>query len=163
MANVREAMQRQLSGDASVRVRAFGELLEPEQRPWRLGATMFSVFGLLALLIAAIGLYGVIAYQVGQRTHEIGVRMALGARSGDLTRMVLWQGLRLTMIGLALGAGVALASGRWIAPLLFGVSPFDPAVYAGVVATLFAVAVVACLVPAVRAAGVDPSSALRAD
>ena len=163
LANAREAMQQQLSGDASVRVRAFGELLEPEQRPWRLGATMFSAFGLLALLIAAIGLYGVIAYQVGQRTHEIGVRMALGARSGDLTRMVLWEGLRLTMVGLALGAAVALASGRWMAPLLFGVSPFDPAVYAGVVATLFVVAIVACLVPAMRAAGVDPSSALRAD
>ena len=161
--NVREAMQAQLSGDASVRVRAFGELLEPEQRPWRLGATMFSAFGLLALLIAAIGLYGVIAYQVGQRTHEIGVRMALGAKSRDLTRMVLWEGLRLTMIGLALGAAVALAAGRWVAPLLFGVSPFDPAVYAGVIATLSVVAIVACLVPAMRAAGVDPSSALRAD
>ena len=161
--NVREAMQAELSGDASVRVRAFGELIEPEQRPWRLGATMFTAFGLLALLIAAIGLYGVIAYQVGQRTHEIGVRMALGARSGDLTRMVLWEGLRLTMIGLALGAVAAAASGRWVAPLLFGVSPFDPAVYAGVVATLLVVAIVACLVPAMRAAGVDPSSALRAD
>ena len=163
IAAVREGVQSQLSGDASVRVRAFGELFEPEQRPWRLGATMFSAFGLLALLIAAIGLYGVIAYQVGQRTHEIGVRMALGARSGDLTRMVLWDGLRLTMIGLALGAVAALAGGRWMAPLLFGVSPFDPAVYAGVVATLFVVAMVACLVPAMRAAGVDPSSALRAD
>ena len=161
--NIREAMQQQLAGDASVQVRTFGELVEPEQQPWRLGATMFGAFGLLALLIAAIGLYGVIAYQVGQRTHEIGVRMALGARSGDLTRMVLWEGIRLTTIGLALGAAVALASGRWVAPLLFGVSPFDPAVYAGVVATLFAVAVIACLVPAMRAAGVDPSSALRAD
>jgi len=161
--NVREAMQEQLTGDASVRVRAFRELIEPEQRPWRLGATMFTAFGLLALLIAAIGLYGVIAYQVGQRTHEIGVRMALGARSGDLTRMVLWEGLRLTIIGLALGAVAAMASGRWVAPLLFGVSPFDPAVYAGVVATLSFVAIVACLVPAMRAAGVDPSSALRAD
>ena len=163
VASVRAAMQEHLSGDASVRVRAFGELIEPQQRPWRLGATMFSAFGLLALLIAAIGLYGVIAYQVGQRTHEIGVRMALGARSGDLTRMVLWEGLRLTMIGLALGAAVALAAGRWVAPLLFGVSPFDPAVYAGVIATLSVVAIVACLVPAMRAAGVDPSSALRAD
>ena len=163
LAAVQSGIQALLSGDASVRARAFGELMEPELRAWRIGATMFSAFGLLALLIAAIGLYGVIAYQVGQRTHEIGVRMALGARSPELMRMVLGEGVRLTSIGLLLGAGVALLSARWVAPLLFGVSPFDPLVYAAVIATLLAVAVAACLVPAWRASRVDPSAALRAE
>ena len=160
---IEDGIQPLLPGDAGVQARSFGEILEPQQRPWRLGATMFSAFGLLALLIAAIGLYGVIAYQVGQRSHEIGVRMALGARAGDLTRMVVGEGVRLTTIGLVIGGAAALLGGRWVAPLLFGVSPFDPLVYAAVIATLFMIAVAACIVPAWRAARVDPSTALRAE
>ena len=124
---------------------------------------MFAVFGALALVLAAIGLYSVIAYNVTQRTHEMGVRVALGAQGGDVIRLIVREGLRIVLPGVALGTIIALYAGKWIAPLLFDVSPKDPPVMIGVMATLVAVAVVASWVPALKAARVDPNEALRAD
>jgi ABC-type antimicrobial peptide transport system permease subunit len=124
---------------------------------------MFSIFGALALVLAAIGLYSVIAYNVTQRTHEMGVRVALGAQARDVIRLIVSEGLRIVLPGVALGAVLALLAGKWIAPLLFQVSPKDPPVLVGVVTILVAVAMVASWLPARRAARVDPNQALRAD
>ena len=134
-----------------------------ETRSWQLGATMFVAFGGLALVLAAIGLYSVIAYNVAQRTHELGVRVALGAQSRDVVRLVVVEGLRLAVVGVAIGAGVALLAGRWVKPLLFNVSPKDPTVFVVVSLTLISVAVAASWVPALRASRVDPNVALRSD
>ena len=124
---------------------------------------MFAVFGALALILAAIGLYSVVAYTVAQRSHKVGVRIALGARVVDVMSLVVRDGLRVVIPGVAIGLGLALAVGRWLGPLLFQVSPRDPLVFAAVTATLIAVALVASWVPAVRACRVDPATALRSD
>ena len=139
------------------------DALDPQIRPWRLGASMFVIFGLLALLIAAVGLYSVLAYLVSQRTQELGVRMALGARAADILRLIVREGLIMTMLGMALGTLIATLAGRFIAAMLFDTSPRDPAVFAVVGMTLLAAALVALLVPAWRAARVDPAQALRAE
>jgi len=137
--------------------------LDPQIRPWRLGAAMFGVFGALALLVAAIGLYSVIAYLVAQRTHELGVRIALGASVRDIVALVVRYGVGLAVVGVVVGALLALNAGRWIEPLLFDTSPRDPRVFGVVVAVLLVVAVVASVVPAWRAARVDPVEALRVE
>jgi ABC-type antimicrobial peptide transport system permease subunit len=124
---------------------------------------MFLVFGGLALVLAAIGLYSVIAYDVAQRTHELGVRIALGARLADVLRLVMGDGVRFAVIGVGAGGVIALLAGRWIKPLLFDVSPNDPVIFAAVTGVLLAVAALASMVPALRAAKVNPSVALRAD
>jgi ABC-type antimicrobial peptide transport system permease subunit len=152
-----------MPGMGFVNVRRLSTTLDRVLRPWQLGATMFSLFGGLALVVAAIGLYGVIAYSVAQRTHEMGVRAALGAERGDLMRLVVGEGLRVTLAGIGLGAIGALAGGRFIASLLFGVSARDPVILGVVAAVLIVVATVASLIPAWRAGRADPSVALRAD
>jgi predicted permease len=146
-----------------INVRPYQELLDPQIRPWRLGATLFTLFGGLALLMAAIGLYGVLANMVAQRRKEIGIRMALGASSGRVVRDVVGEGLAITLVGLGLGGLAVLVLGRWFEPLLFGVTPRDPAVLATVVLTLTTVSVVASLIPAMRATRVDPNFALRTE
>jgi predicted permease len=146
-----------------VDVSPLADRIDPLVRPWRLGATMFGAFGALALLIAAVGLYSVTAYAVAQRLHEMGLRMALGARARDVVGLVLRQGLGVAAAGLLLGSAVALVAGRWLGPLLFDVSARDPLVFIGVAAVLGAVALAATLVPARRATRVDPSEALRAE
>jgi ABC-type antimicrobial peptide transport system permease subunit len=138
-------------------------IIAPQIRSWKVGATMFAVFGALALVLAAIGLYSVIAYNVTQRTHEMGVRVALGAQAGDVIGLIVREGLKVVLPGVALGAIVALFAGKWVAPLLFKVSPKDPPVLIAVVATLIAVAILASWVPAQRASRVDPNEALRSD
>jgi len=160
---VRRALQGLMPGMGFVNVRRLGTTLDPVLRPWRLGATMFTLFGGLALVVAAIGLYGVIAYSVAQRTHEMGVRAALGAKRADLMRLVVGEGLRVTLAGIALGAVGALAGGRFIAALLFGVSARDPLILGAVATVLVIVAAAASLIPAWRAGRADPSVALRAD
>ena len=144
-------------------VRPMTKNLEPEYRPWRLGATLFSAFGLLALAVALLGIYSTVCYTVGLRIHEFGVRIALGARSADVVRHVVARGLRAVAIGVGLGLALSLAAGRLVAALLYGVKPGDPLVLLLVAAALLAAAAVAALVPAWRAARVDPVSALRAD
>ena len=160
---VRRGVQPEMPGAAYVTMTPMSEVVGGQMRSWQLGATMFAAFGGLALLLAAVGLYSVIAYNVAQRTHEMGVRVALGANPGDVISLIVREGLRIVLPGVAIGAGISLFAGRWIAPLLFGVSPKDPPVMVGVIATLVAVAVVASWIPAIRAARVDPNIALRAD
>jgi ABC-type antimicrobial peptide transport system permease subunit len=115
------------------------------------------------LLLATVGLYGVLAFAVGQRTREIGVRMALGATRRDLLRLVLRQSLWLVVLGLGMGLGIAALGARGLAVLLFGVGPLDPASYAATAVALAVVGLVASWVPARRALAVDPVVALRAD
>ncbi|HEU0176230.1 MAG TPA: ABC transporter permease [Blastocatellia bacterium] len=127
----------------------------------RLAATLLALFGLLALSLAAVGIYGVLSYAVTERTREMGIRLALGANSRDLLRLVVWQGLTLTLIGLVIGVGASLALTRLIATLLFGVSATDPLTFIVIPLLLTVVALLACWIPARRATRVDPLVALR--
>jgi predicted permease len=144
-------------------VRPLQAMVEPHLRPWRLGATMFSLFGVLALVVAMVGLYSVLAFNVARRTRELGVRSAMGASRTRLLNMVLRQAVGVTTIGVLLGLGVAYFAANKLGPLLFSTSPRDPAVLLGVGATLLVVAFFAAAIPAWAAARVDPMTALRAD
>jgi predicted permease len=127
----------------------------------RMGATLFGLFGLLGMLLASIGIYGVMAYMVAQRTNEIGIRMALGAQPADVLRLVVGQGMRLVLAGIALGVACSLALSRLMRSLLFDLSPTDPVTFLTVSAILAAVALVAGWLPAIRASRIDPVLALR--
>jgi putative ABC transport system permease protein len=160
---LRRVLQSAVPNLPYVSVEPFRDQVSPQTRSWRLGATMFAAFGLLALVLAAVGLYGVLAYDVSQRTHEMGVRLALGAQGRDVSRLVVWQGLRVVVVGGAIGFGIALATGRFVAPLLFRTSPREPVVFGIVGVVVLVVALVATLIPAWRAGRVDPVVALRAE
>ncbi len=160
---IRRRLQREMPGASYVTTTPMERIVGSRTRSWHLGATLFVVFGALALAIAAIGLYSVIAYNVAQRTHELGVRGALGAQAADLIRLVVTDGLRLALLGVAIGAAIALYATRWVKPLLFDVSPTDPLVFGGVVAVLVMTAVAASWLPALRASRVDPNVALRSE
>ena len=160
---VRRELQRAMPGISYVAVQSIERILTPNVRPWRLGATMFAIFGGLALLLAAVGLYSVIAYNVTQRSHELGVRIALGAQARDVLRLVVGGGVQVAVAGVAIGGAAALVAGRFVAPLLYRVSPRDPLVFVLVILMLIGVAVVASLVPARRATKVDPNVVLRAE
>jgi ABC-type antimicrobial peptide transport system permease subunit len=160
---VRRALQALMPGVSYVTVTPMSTIIAGQTQSWRIGAIMFTIFGSLALLLAAIGLYSVIAYNVTQRTHEMGVRVALGAQARNVISLIVREGLSVVLPGVLLGAVVALVAGRWVQPLLFDVSPTDPSVLVTVVATLIAVSVAASWIPAMRAARVDPNEALRAD
>jgi putative ABC transport system permease protein len=160
---IRARLQRVMPGASYVTVTPMRDVVDPARGSWRMGATMFLVFGLLALLLAAIGMYSVIAYDVAQRTPELGLRIALGARAGDVLRMVLGEGLRFGLAGIAIGAAIALVAGRWVQPLLYAESARDPLVFALVAVILALVAMAASAVPASRAIRVDPSIALRTE
>ena len=127
----------------------------------RMGAWLLGVFGLLALLLASVGIYGVISYSVSQRTHEIGIRLALGAQRADILKMVLRQAMVLILLGMAIGMAVAFAATRLIVSLLYRVSAADPVIFAGIALLLAVVALLACYVPARRAMRIDPLVALR--
>jgi ABC-type antimicrobial peptide transport system permease subunit len=129
----------------------------------RFYATLIAIFAAVALVLSAVGLYGVIAYAVSQRTHDLGVRVALGATSNRIARMVVGEGLALTAIGVVIGIGASVAAGRLLSTLLFGVGAVDPVTLTGVVAMLGTVAAIASWLPARRAARVDPLTAIRGD
>ena len=135
--------------------------LEDALTPQRLAASLVSVFGLLALVLAATGIYGVISYVVTQRTHEIGIRMSLGAQRRDVLRLVVGKGMTLVLIGVALGLVAAMATARSVASLLYGVSASDPTTITVVSLLLIGVMLLACYLPAQRATKVDPMVALR--
>ena len=158
---VRRALQEVMPGGSYVRLTALARIVDPYKRSWRLGAAMFVAFGGLALVLAVVGLYSVVAYNVAQRTHEIGVRVALGARPGGLVRLVVSQGVRMAAVGVAIGLLLTLWGARWVKPLLFEVSDKDPLVLVAVPLVLFSVTAMASLIPAFRAARVDPIRALR--
>jgi ABC-type antimicrobial peptide transport system permease subunit len=136
-------------------------MMDPQARAWTLGATMFSVFGFLALLLAAIGLYSVLAFDVAQRTRELGIRSALGAEKFVLLRSVVIHGASLGLAGIVLGMVVSYVAAPFASDLLFRVSPRDPGVLSAVAVTLLTTSVLASLAPGLRATRVDPMRALR--
>jgi putative ABC transport system permease protein len=160
---VRQSLQTAMPGAGYVKVRPMKQLVDNARRSWKLGATLFMAFGFLALVVAGVGLYGVVAYNVTQRMHELGVRVALGARRPDILRLVVGQSARFALAGVVVGSGVALLASRWIEPLLFRESGKDPVIYGAVAFVMMLAALLAAASPAIRAAGADPNSALRSD
>jgi ABC-type antimicrobial peptide transport system permease subunit len=158
---LRARLQPLMPPPGFLRVQPLQDILDPTMQAWTSGAKMFFGFGALALALAAVGLYAVIAFAVAQRTREIGVRIALGAASRDVLRLIVGEGVRVTLFGVALGMAIAMAGSNKIATLLFNESPRDPAVYGLVAATLVIVGILASALPAARAARVDPNVALR--
>jgi ABC-type antimicrobial peptide transport system permease subunit len=124
---------------------------------------LLSIFGVVALGLAAIGIYGLMAYSVAQRTQEMGIRMALGADRAAVRRLVVWQGAKLALAGIVLGLGAAFALVHLIASLLFGVKPWDPTAFVAAPLILISVALIAVWLPATRASRVDPMQALRTE
>jgi len=137
--------------------------IDPQIRPWRLGAAVFALMGVLALVVAAVGLYSVMSYLVAQRTREIGVRMALGAQARSIVFMIVRSSVMMAATGVVIGLVIALWAGRFVAPLLYETSPHDAGVMVGGAATLLVVSVLASAIPAMRAKRVSPIEALRAD
>jgi putative ABC transport system permease protein len=162
LATIRDMLKSEFPG-AKVSTNTMAAQMEPEYRPWQLGATLFTLFGLLALLVASIGVYSSVSYAVSQRTHEFGVRVALGATWNRIMREVVGSGLRTVLLGVVAGVLIALASGRLIASLMYGVSPSDPTAMLVASFSLIVVATLACVTPAWRAGRSDPVSALRSD
>ncbi len=146
---------------AITNVETIGEVVSQGLWAPRMGAALLALFGGLALILAAVGVYGVLSYSVNQQTHEIGIRMALGAQPASVLWLVIGQGLQLAGAGLLLGLIGALAATQVLASLLFGVSTRDPVTFAGVSLVLLIAAILACYIPARRATRVDPIIALR--
>ena len=158
---IRRSLQQVMPGASYVTVTPLRDVLGEQTRSWQLGATMFLAFGALALALAAIGLYSVMAYNVAQRTQEMGVRATLGAQQRDLIGLVVTEGLRVGVVGIVIGVVIALVAGQWVGPLLFQESPHDPLVFGFVAVVLLGTTVLASVVPSRRAARVDPMVALR--
>ena len=162
-----EPIRRTMQGTAAnlpyADVHTMEDAFAPQVRLFRMGAVLFSLFGALALVIASVGLYSAISYAATQRRHEFGVRMALGAQIADVMRLVLAQGARAAVVGVAAGLIAALLAGRFVADFLFKTSPRNLAVFVAVTVLILAVAVIATFVPAWRASRVDPITALRAE
>jgi predicted permease len=159
--SVREVLKRIDPGIALINPTTLAEIVEQSTADRRLTMALLAAFAALALILASLGVYSVMSYSVGQRAGEIGVRMAMGARPRDVQSLVVTQGLKLTGAGLALGAIAALVLTRLMATLLFGVGASDPVTYLGITVLLALVAVLACFVPARRAARVDPMVVVR--
>jgi predicted permease len=161
ISSVRSQVQSLDTNLALTNVNTIGELIDQGLWAPRVGATLLSVFGALALLLAVMGVYGVLSYSVSQQTREIGIRMAMGAQSGRVLQLVVGQGMRLALAGLILGLLIALATMRVLSSLLFGVSAHDPLIFVVVSAVLVCAAILACYIPARHATKVDPMVALR--
>jgi predicted permease len=161
--SVRATLSEKDPGLIATDFRPIEGLVDRAVSPRRFLVTLLGGFSLLALTLACLGIYGVIGYTVSQRVQEIGVRMALGATAGDVARQVVGSTLRLAIVGIGVGLVVSFALARLIASLLFSTSPTDPTTFATTALTLIIVAVVAGAIPAMRAARIDPMSALRAD
>jgi hypothetical protein len=161
--DVRRAVQAIVPGETFVSVRPARELVDAKRRSWLVGAILFAALGGLALAVAAVGLYGAIAYDVSRRMHEVAVRLALGARRRNVLASVVGHGTWLTVVGCAIGSALALMTARWVQPLLFQQSARDPIIYGSVGALLIGVALIATGVPAARASNADPNSVLRSD
>jgi ABC-type antimicrobial peptide transport system permease subunit len=161
MATLRNQVQQLDRNLAFTNMQTATEILSQGLWAARMGAALLGLFGLLALVLASVGIYGVLAYSVAQRTGEIGIRMALGAQPGEVLRLVLRQGMTLAAIGAILGLVAALLLARTAANLLYGVSATDPLTYAGITLLLLSVALLACYLPARRATRIDPVVALR--
>ncbi len=144
-------------------IRTIEDVLEASAAHQKFTALIIGSFALVALMLAAVGLYGVLYYIVSQRTNEIGIRVVLGATSAEVRRLVLWQGMQPVAAGMALGLAGALAATRYMEGLLFGVRANDPSTFGAVTALLGAVALLACSIPALRATRIDPAEALRTD
>lgn len=160
-ASARQAVREIDSALPAFSMTPLATVLDESVAQRRFSMLLLALFALVALFLAAVGLYGVVAYTVSQRTQEIGLRMAIGAQPGDVLRMVLGGGMKLATVGVALGIAAALGLASLVASMLFGVTPFDPASYAMTAAILMLVAALACYIPARRAMGVDPLVALR--
>jgi ABC-type antimicrobial peptide transport system permease subunit len=158
---IRKALKTISSEHLMINVQTMEEIIADSLAARRVSMIVLCVFAALALGLASMGIYGVISYLVGQRTHEIGIRMALGAKQGDVLRHILGQSMKMTIAGILIGLLAALGLTRLMANLLFGVSATDPLTFAGVGIILTGVALAACLVPARRAMRVDPIVALR--
>jgi putative ABC transport system permease protein len=161
--HVRKTLQAVMPGPSYITVQPLASLVYDAQRTLRLGATMFIALGALALVVAAVGLYGMLAYDVAARRHELGVRVALGARKANLIRLVAGRGFTVALVGVTLGCALAFVAGHWMQPILFQQSARDPGVYGLMSSVLLVVALLAGVIPAVRASRVDPNRALRAD
>ena len=163
LAAVKEKIREANPAQTFLSIATLDQLADRTLSQRRFNLLLLGAFAVLALILAGIGLYGLISFSTAQRTHEIGVRMALGAQSGDVLRLVIGQGLRLVLIGTAVGLAGALALTRLMRGLLFGIGATDPLTFAGVAAILIGVALLACWIPARRATKVDPMVALRCD
>jgi predicted permease len=159
---MRDLLRAEFPGSIPVTT-TMATVMAPEYRPWELGAKLFTAFGVLALVVATIGVYSSVSYAVAQRTHEFGVRLALGARGPDVIRQVLGENLRTIAIGIAAGGVLTLFAGRLLRSLLYGIEPSDPLSLAAVAIVLVIVALAAAFRPAWRASRCDPVSALRAE
>jgi ABC-type antimicrobial peptide transport system permease subunit len=158
---IRNVVQSQNSQNVVSGAQTLSEVIGDSLARQRFSMILLNSFAVVALLLASIGIYGVISYLVGQRTHELGIRLALGAQRGDVLRLILSHGLRMAVGGVALGLIAALALTRLLAEMLYGVSATDPATFAVIALVLTMVALVACFVPAWRATRIDPLVALR--
>jgi putative ABC transport system permease protein len=150
-----------LDRNIPVQVKTISEQIKKALAPDQSMALLLGVFGGVALLLASVGIYGVVSYAVTQRTHEIGIRMALGARSTDVLRLVVREGMLLAIAGVSVGLTAAFGLTRLIGSLLFGLTPTDPPTFVMVTIGLLFIALVACFIPASRATRVDPLEALR--
>lgn len=158
---IRHAAERADATSAVYDIEPMQEIVARSIAKQRMAMLLLSVFSTLALVLSAVGIYGVISYLAGQRTHEIGIRMALGASTGDVLRIVLGEGMRIALVGVGVGVAAALGLTRLLTQILYGVSANDPLTFAGVATLLTAVALLACYLPARRAMRVDPIVVLR--
>ncbi|MGB7754373.1 MAG: FtsX-like permease family protein, partial [Candidatus Acidiferrales bacterium] len=158
---IREAIEKMNGENVMYETKPLEQILADSLAARRFSMILLGVFAALALLLSSIGIYGVISYVVGQRTHEIGIRMALGAQRSHVLRLMLGAGMKMALAGVAIGIAAALGLTQLMASMLFGVSATDPITFCGVALVLTGVALTACYIPARRAMRVDPIVALR--